>query len=201
MSIFICSDLHISHRNILQYCPNRRQGKDIPVQEDDVKNMVNQMNELIISNFNSVVQPSDDVYILGDVAMSIISNAPPLIRRLNGNKMLIAGNHDKTLLKLIKNSNGELDDLFVWIKDYHEMFFKTESRDKILICMSHFPMSHWNLMNAGSIMLHGHLHGNPSNITGRIKDMGIDTNNLYPYLLDSVVKELMKINCIREHHS
>jgi len=200
MSTYICSDLHISHRNILKYCPARRSGKEMPEQEDDVKNMVNHMNERIIANFNSMVLPGDDVYILGDVAMSIIANAPPLIHRLNGNKMLIAGNHDKTLQKLIKNSNGEFDDLFVWIKDYHEMFFKTESGEKILLTMSHYPMSHWNMMNQGSISFHGHLHGSPSGIIGRSKDVGIDNNNLYPYLLDSAVAEMLKIETIREHH-
>ncbi len=158
------------------------------------------MNEKIISNFNSMVLPGDDVYILGDVAMSIIAHAPPLIRRLNGNKMLVAGNHDKTLRKLIKNSNGELDDLFVWIKDYHEMVFKTESGKKVMICMSHFPMSHWNGMNTGNIMLHGHLHGLSSGITGRIFDVGIDDNNLYPHLLDTVVEKMLKIDVIRDHH-
>lgn len=200
MSTYICSDIHLSHKNIMQYCPARRMGKDMPTQEDDIKAMVSRMNEQIIANFNSMVQPTDDVFILGDVAMSIIANAPPLIRRLNGNKMLVAGNHDKTLRKLIKNAAGELDDLFVWIKDYYETFVRTQTGEKVLVCMSHYPMSHWNLMNTGSIFFHGHLHGSPSGITGRIKDVGIDTNDLHPYLLDSVVADMMKINIIRDHH-
>jgi calcineurin-like phosphoesterase family protein len=55
-------------------------------------------------------------------------------------------------------------------------------------------------MNQGTLMIHGHLHGNPSGLTGRIKDVGIDTNNLFPYRLDAVVNELLKIDVVRDHH-
>lgn len=199
MTTFIASDIHLSHKNILQYCPHRRQGKDMPTEEDAVKSMVNSMNELIISNWNSVVEPEDETYILGDVAMSIIANAPPLIRRLNGKKYLIAGNHDKTLRKLIKNSYHELYDLFEWIEDVHEMFVKINGK-KIPVFMSHYPHQSYNYMNQGGIHFHGHLHGSPSGLIGRIKDCGIDTNNLYPYRLEAVVEEMLKIDVIRDHH-
>lgn len=177
----------------MQYCPARRMGKDMPTQEDDIKAMVSRMNEQIIANFNSMVQPTDDVFIIGDVAMSIIANAPPLIRRLNGNKMLVAGNHDKTLRKLIKNAAGELDDLFVWIKDYYETFVRTQSGEKVLVCMSHYPMSHWNMQNSDfrktSIHFHGHCHcSNGKHILpGAIMDIGIDGNDLFPYKIEDAI--------------
>ena len=198
MSTYICSDLHLSHRNILSYCPDRRAGKEMPAHEDDIKAMVNKMNEKIISNFNSMVSQDDEVYILGDVAMSIIANAPPLIRRLNGKKYLVAGNHDKTLRKLIKNANGELDDLFVWIKDYYEMFYKTESGEKVLLTMSHYPMSHWNMQRPDSdktsIHFHGHCHcSNGKHINdGATMDVGIDGNDLFPYKIEDAIAAALK---------
>lgn len=194
MTTFVASDIHFGHLNIITYCPHRG-GPET----DWVK--VAAMNEKIISNFNEVVGVNDETYFVGDIAMGIIEKAPALISRLNGKKYLIRGNHDKTLTKKREGyENSFADMLFEWVKDYHEMFYTYEGK-KHMLCMSHFPMSHWNGMNKGSMMIHGHLHGNPSGLTGRIKDVGIDTNNLYPYLMDEVVATLLKIEVIRDHHN
>ena len=194
MKTFVASDLHFSHRNILQYCPHRRLGKDMPTDEDEVNTMVTTMNELIVRNWNSLIRPNDEVWILGDVCMGQMIHAPKWIRQLNGKKHLVKGNHDKTLAKL-----PEFDDMFASVQNYKELGFRYKDK-KHMICMSHFPMASWNFMNQGGLMLHGHLHGSHCAVTGRIKDVGIDTNNLYPYLLDTVVEELLKIDVIRHHH-
>jgi len=52
----------------------------------------------------------------------------------------------------------------------------------------------------GSWFLHGHLHGSRCGVPGRIKDVGIDTNNLFPYRMDDVVKEMLKIPVREGHH-
>ena len=194
MTIFIASDLHINHSNILKYCPNRMSGRPLPESgTEEYKSEIHRMNELIISNWNSVVDPDDEVYILGDVAMGQIHLSPVLIRRLNGKKYLIAGNHDKTLRKLIDNNPEELGDLFVWIKDVHEMFWKVGDL-KVPIFMSHYPVSHWNMMvsdyNKTSIHFHGHLHCSNGKHAhdGAIMDVGIDGNDLFPYSLEEAVK-------------
>ena len=196
MKTWIASDLHINHLNILKYCPDRwcnSRKLESPDWSD-----VDSMNEKIISNWNSTVSPEDDVYILGDVCMGQIDKAPTYIRRLNGKKYLIAGNHDRTLRKLIKH-NPENEDLFMWIRDYHS-FYYGKGKQKNGIVMSHFPISHWDEMNKGAIMFHGHTHGTPTGLSGRIKDIGIDTNNLFPYNFDDLVKDMLKINVVRDHH-
>jgi calcineurin-like phosphoesterase family protein len=192
MKTWIASDIHFNHRNILKYCPHRGGP-------DTTDERISAMNETIIRNWNSVVCVDDEVFILGDVAMGQMEKAPALIRQLNGKKRLIAGNHDKTLVKHIRAGNIEFQDLFVWHDKYHETSFAINGK-KHMICMSHFPMSHWNGMNQGTIMLHGHLHGSPSGLTGRIKDVGIDTNNLMPYDLEKLVVDLLKIDVVRDHH-
>jgi len=192
MTTFVASDIHFNHLNILKYCPHRG-GPDTDWDK------VAKMNELIISNWNSLVKPEDDIFIIGDVAMGQIEKAPALISRLNGLKYLIKGNHDKTLTKKQADGTRYSDGLFASVHDYLETFHKVDGK-KHFLCMSHFPMSHWNGMNQGSMMIHGHLHGSPSGLTGRIKDVGIDTNNLFPYVLDDVVRELLKIEVIRDHH-
>jgi len=145
------------------------------------------MNELIIERWNSDVGVNDHTFIIGDVAMGQIVLAPPLIRRLNGHKTLIRGNHDKTLVKL-----PEFNSLFIDAHDYLEQIVVST-----MVCMSHFPMASWNGMAKGAIMLHGHLHGAEVQVIDavnkRIKDVGIDTNTLYVYNLEELVEEMKKI--------
>ena len=199
MKQFISSDIHLNHLAIQKYCPGRAVSESAKIEPtwDDVA----QMNENIITNWNSVVSPSDHTFIIGDVAMGKIEGAPALIRRLNGTKTLIAGNHDVSLKRLIKN-DPTLSDLFVSIHDYYEHTFtrENEKRSKIKLIMSHYPMMHWNGQGHGTLMLHGHLHGSPCAVRGRIKDVGLDTNNLFPYTLGSVVEELCKIEVTYDHH-
>jgi calcineurin-like phosphoesterase family protein len=186
MTIWITSDIHLNHRNILLYCPHRG-GPEVTDEN------VNRMNEKIISNWNSKKS---------DVAMGLIDKAPALIRRLNGDKMLIKGNHDVNISKRVNRGDEGFGALFLGgIHDYYEMSYKTsDTGRKVLINMSHYPMHSWNGMNQGTIMLHGHLHGTPHGISGRIKDVGMDTNNLFPYKLDDVVNKLLAIEVIRDHH-
>ena len=202
MKTWITSDIHFSHKNILKYCPHRMKSSFIGDMNDmtpeEITEAVDIMNEYIIKNWNILVSKDDTVFILGDVAMGQIKDAPALISRLNGNKILILGNHDKTLKKLIKNDDC-LSDLFVSIHDYYE-YSHVYNGKKVMLCMSHFPMRHWNSQNQGTLMLHGHLHGSPCDVPGRIKDVGLDTNYLFPYLLDDVIEELLKIELIEEHH-
>lgn len=205
MKRIIASDIHFSHRNILQYCPQRVDASftgDIKTAtEAEIDVLVDLMNENIISNWNEMVEPDDEVFILGDVAMGKIVNAPPLIRRLNGRKHLVDGNHDTSLMKLIQKDES-LSDLFVWVKNRHEMAHSLPGKNvkKNSLFFSHFPHASWPSMNQGVIHFHGHLHGSPSGVTGRIFDVGIDTNNLRPYLMDDVVEKMLQVDLIRNHH-
>lgn len=81
--IFFCSDLHLEHKNILNFEGSNRPFKDL-----------DHHNHGLIQNWNSVVQSEDDqVWCLGDV---IFGGSPnyDLIRQLNGRKFLVGGNHD-----------------------------------------------------------------------------------------------------------
>ena len=198
MTTWVASDIHLNHLNILKYCPHRG-GPETSWEK------VGKMNETIISNWNSVVQPEDEVWILGDVAMGQIEKAPALVRRLNGTKHLVKGNHDKTIVKL-----PEANELFATIATYYELNYKMDG-DKHLICMSHFPMMHWNGQSADinrtSIHLHGHMHSSPDKLhrcNGAILDVGIDGNNLFPRKMDDAIKLALnhaKLNPSNSHHS
>lgn len=84
--IFLSSDLHLDHKNIIKYC-NR------PFRN------VHEMNYWLIKNWNRTVRKQDTVYFLGDFALSRGNRRRVInfIKSLNGRKIFIRGNHDKFL--------------------------------------------------------------------------------------------------------
>ncbi len=83
MKRWIISDTHFNHKNIIQYC-----GRPF--------NSIEDMNEGLICNWNNKVAHDDLVYHLGD--FSLTSNkefVTEIVKRLNGQIILIMGNHDQ----------------------------------------------------------------------------------------------------------
>lgn len=82
--IWVISDTHFGHRNIIDYC--NRPFKDALT-----------MSLAIRDNWNSVVKPDDIVYHLGDVYMgwNEQQDIGQFLGSLNGRKRLILGNHDE----------------------------------------------------------------------------------------------------------
>jgi len=79
------SDLHLGHLNILRYQPNRAAKFS----------SVEQMDEYIIAMWNKQVGKKDLVYIIGDFSFHDFEKTKEIMGRLNGEKILIVGNHDK----------------------------------------------------------------------------------------------------------
>ena len=79
---YFTSDTHFNHLNILQYC--NRPFTDIE-----------EMNKVLIENWNSIIGPNDLVYHLGDFAMGERHKIPSILSELNGKMILIRGNHEK----------------------------------------------------------------------------------------------------------
>lgn len=83
MSIYISSDFHFSHDNIIRY--TKRPFKSS-----------HEMNKALQENWNNVATKEDTVYVLGDFSLSKETNLfENILNKLNGNKILILGNHDK----------------------------------------------------------------------------------------------------------
>lgn len=79
--IWVISDTHFGHDNIIKYCER-------PFQDSK------EMDERIVQNWNSVVKDGDIVYHLGDVYFGERGRSVLLSERLKGRKRLILGNHD-----------------------------------------------------------------------------------------------------------
>ena len=169
--IYFISDTHWGHANIIKYC-NR------PYQS------VQEMDAALITNWNAVVKPEDEIYHLGDFTFYRDPvKVGGILNRLNGKKYFIWGNHDQVFKK-----NPYLLDNFVWSKDYYEL--KTPGNPPIVLM--HYPILVWNGGHHGSIMLHGHDHGGVDYLdkpTTRY-DVGVDAedNNQFPVSLDKIMK-------------
>jgi len=179
MRKFITSDLHFGHANIMKFCPVTRAGFTD----------VSDMDEQMIREWNKEVSVEDEVFILGDVAFCNAQKATVIMRRLNGTKILIEGNHD------VKNLNDP--EFRACFKEIHK--YLRYNHNGTIVCMFHFPIFDHDQAARGSIMLHGHRHGNPHNIPGRIMDVGFDATGKVVSSLDDIVQKMQSIDSMYHH--
>lgn len=147
------------------------------------------MDDTLIKNWNRVVGSSDTVYHLGDFAFyKDQQHTRNVIRALNGNKILIRGNHDKNL-------EPETLQMFGGVHSYYELNIadKDVARGKQMIVLFHYSMNVWNKSHHSSWHLFGHSHGTlPENSHSLSFDVGSDCHNLTPISYEQVKKIMSK---------
>jgi calcineurin-like phosphoesterase family protein len=161
--IYFTSDTHFGHKNIIKYC-------DRPY--DNIENM----NDDIITKYNSIVKPDDTVYHLGDFAFHTHpTNVGNILTKLNGSKHLIFGNHDRDFkgnyLKmgfLSANHYLEICDIFL----IHNPARIPKNNIKQVLC--------------------GHVHQNWK-IKDSIINVGVDVWNFFPVSITQIESEIQKI--------
>ena len=172
--IYVTSDQHFGHYGIIQL-------KERPFKS------VDEMNLRMIESWNAVVSNDDVIYVLGDFVGKDPVDKESIVKigtALNGKKILIKGNHDKSYpMKAIFDevySEGRIVKL-----EYHETKF----------LMNHYLTNMTVSGNLPSeIYLHAHLHGrigyNMINTYYRrpYYDVGVDANNFTPVSLDSIIE-------------
>lgn len=132
-NIFLISDTHFHHENILKFLGE--DGKPFRVFKD-----ASHMDEVMVERWNSVVRPCDKVYHLGDVTMHKQLNGV-FLRRLNGHKRLVRGNHDVAPTKQYLQ--------------YFDEVYGSRILDKMIL--THIPISEESLGRfRGNV--HGHIH-------------------------------------------
>jgi len=139
------------------------------------------MNDVLIKNYNDCVNINDEVYHLGDFAFMSKGKVIEVLKRLNGKKYFLAGNHDKPLFTRDSDFNIEVRPEIVpyveWIKDYHELTIQDKSapRKKQLIVLGHYAMRVWNKSHWGAYNLFGHSHSTLQDDPNSLSmDVGID---------------------------
>lgn len=143
---YYIADTHFGHSAILRF--DHRPFAD-----------VQQMEEVIVMNWNASVRPSDTIYILGDFCWGKKDEWLRILRKLMGNKVLIKGNHD------LREYPPELKKMFVDIKDYKEIVDNGYGSEGHKVILSHYPIPFYkHANNAKYFMLHGHVHNTTENV-------------------------------------
>jgi Predicted phosphoesterase or phosphohydrolase len=168
MKYFI-ADLHFYHKNVIRF--SNRPFSD-----------VEEMNGTLIQNWNRVVEPNDQVFILGDLFYHAnIDQCNQTLKKLKGRKYLIRGNHESYL----KQQDFDLT-AFEWVKDYYE--FKEDGQKW---CLFHYPILEWNGVHNDSYHLYGHIHNNtPERFEQTLGplavNVGADMINFTPISIDEI---------------
>jgi len=99
------------------------------------------MDKEMVRRWNDTVRPNDKVYHLGDVVIN--RKALPILHRLNGDKVLIRGNHD------------------IFRDEEYRRYFRELRAYHVLngMILSHIPVHEASLGRFG-VNIHGHLHTN-----------------------------------------
>lgn len=129
------SDMHFSHKNIIRY-DNRPYFS------------VEEMNDAMIKNWNSVVEPGDTTFILGDFHWGNKNEWIKTLEQLSGDKVLIFGNHDS-----VAKDSAKVRSMFVETAPYLEV-----KDDESVVVLSHFPIIAYRNMLFGWKHLYGHVH-------------------------------------------
>lgn len=165
--IFLISDTHFSHKAI---CSFTLTDGVTPLRPWDSPE---EMDEAMIEKWNSVVKPHDKVYHLGDVVIKV--KDLEIMDRLNGDKVLIRGNHD-----------------IYDMRDYAK-YFRDIRGVHVLdgLIMSHIPLHPESLGRFGC-NIHGHLHAHRVMLDGAIDpryiSVCVEQTDFAPISFD-VVKE------------
>lgn len=151
-SVFLVSDTHFGHAGVCRFL--RENGTKLRPWDNP-----EDMDEFMVEAWNQRVRPNDKVYHLGDVVIN--KRALKTLGRLNGDKVLIRGNHD-----IFRDT--EYREYFRELRAYHVMNG---------CILSHVPVHEASLGRFG-VNIHGHLHAN------RVKRViGIDTLGTAPELV------------------
>ena len=128
--VFVISDTHFGHKNIIQFEKEKRPYKTIEEHDQD-----------LLQRWNAVVKPEDTIWHLGDV---YFSEGWKVLPHLNGKKRLVLGNHD-----------AKKED--VLMRYFHRIYGVATWNDYIL---SHVPVHPYQLGDKSRFKgnIHGHMH-------------------------------------------
>lgn len=166
--IFFVSDTHFNHARIPE------------LERPQFIGDLGGMNEHLLDAWNSVVEPEDTVWHIGDVYLGECPH--DVLSRLNGQKHLVPGNHDMTSSGKMKEG---LEDYFT----IHPQIVRLKLRKKHFV-LCHFPFVYWEGSARGWYHLHGHTH-REEDIQYRSMDVGVDCrDDMAPISLDSIFEAL-----------
>ena len=172
--IYFSSDLHLNH------------NKDFIYAERGFSS-IEEMNETIIKNFNEIITPEDDLYLLGDNFLGELETGIHLFSQLLGKIHLIWGNHDTDTRKTAMTECPNI----VEICSYANMFHY----HKWHFYLSHFPTVTTNFddykkpLKQRTLSLHGHTHSKEKFNNWGAYNVAVDAHNCYPASIDQIIED------------
>jgi calcineurin-like phosphoesterase family protein len=168
-AVFLVSDTHFGHAGVCRFTRPDSDEKLRPWTDPA------EMDEFMVTAWNERVGPNDKVYHLGDVVMSRKSLS--IMDRLNGDKVLIRGNHD-----IFKDDDYRK--YFRELRAYHVMNG---------MILSHIPI-HYDSLGRFGVNIHGHLHASRVMKDGaidlRYHCVCVEQTDFAPILFEDVVKRI-----------
>ena len=173
MATFFTADLHLFHRNIIDFC-----GRPF----DNLE----QMHDAIIQNWNLTVKEKDTTYLLGDSYIKCSpKQAVTILSKLNGHLVFLPGDHDLGLVEAVRLL-GLKARLAQWIEVVHPSKV-TNGIDIPQITLCHYPMRRWPKSHYGTWHLFGHVHGGMKSMNlGKSFDVGTDCHGFVPLSVKAV---------------
>jgi len=177
MKTYLTADLHLGHKNIIDYCNRPFSGLD-------------QMHEYLLAQIQEAVDPGDELWILGDLTgphtfddlRSFLAQIPCPIH-------WIEGNHAPDLDKI--------SDLVEHEGHYAEIKsgIKNAEGYGLSIALSHYPMVRWNGSAHGHFHAHGHVHDGlrEKNLGERRMDVGVDAQGFKPISVKDLALVLKQV--------
>jgi len=168
-AVFLTSDTHFGHAGVCRFTESDGVTKIRPWTDP------HEMDEEMVKRWNDTVRPTDKVYHMGDVVIN--RKALPTMARLNGDKVLIRGNHD------------------IFPDDEYRLYFRELRAYHVMngMILSHIPIHPESLGRFG-VNIHGHLH------SGRVMSDGVvdvryhcvcvEQTDFAPILFENVMKRI-----------
>ena len=182
--VFFTSDLHFGHENVISF-------------DNRPFTSVEEMDRELVRRWNAKVCKDDMVYVLGDMIWKSRNNdAHILIKSLNGQIVLIKGNHDRFL------HNTQAKAALIDVKDYDDINVTMEDGAVRRCILSHYFIPLYNGHRYQAIHLHGHSHFtdeaklelaiaeklNERGFSNEIHNVGCMYWNYEPVTLDEILK-------------
>jgi calcineurin-like phosphoesterase family protein len=154
------SDTHFGHANIIEYC-----GR--PFAD------VDEMNRVMVERWNARVRPGDRVYHLGDFAFGPFENIGKFLALLNGDIVLVRGNHDRSEKRMREAGFASVTSAsVVWVNGS-------------ALFLSHKPVADLPAETT-DFHLHGHVHEKYARRGNQI-NVGVDVRGFAPATLDELL--------------
>jgi calcineurin-like phosphoesterase family protein len=175
---YFTSDTHFGHLNIIQH--SHRPFSSIE-----------EMDEVMIKNWNYCVSNSDVIFFLGDFSYrSSEEKANEILSQLRGQKILIYGNHDEDFV--YKQKHSKFRSFWNLIAPRLDLTV-LDGKEKQLLVLHHYAQRVWNKSHYGSWHLYGHSHNQLPEISGSLSfDIGVDCHEYRPWNYVEVKEKMMK---------